>query len=505
MRIWVFAALLAAVFGFSGAGAAETYLPSTLSSQQVLAKARAARGHVQSDSYHATYERTRGASKTIIDFFRNGADYIETYREGDYTWADGSYHGTDWEQDENGVVTLVNGFAQSSNPFLTALGKTQSNDSSMRILGITSTQPSCVVLELAPQAGLLQRRYYDAKTFLLRRVVTSDYQNLPWTYEYDDYRTEHGAPLAHTVTFYDQHPENTSITRLTSFEPVAPTAVHAQLPASRSFLTLPASAPVTIPAEFTPEGIIVRVTIQGRGLDFELDSGASNVILDSTVARQIGLTVTDIRKGSFSGEFSVGRSRAPDLSIGALRAQNVAIDTVPFERMVGERKVVGLLGGDFFASERVFVNFKDHTLSIAPASKTKPDGSWTAIPIAVDDMVPRAHAKFNAIDGAFIVDLGADETLLYPHFFKQFHPNREGDVMGQMEGVAGQGVDYHQYTFSRFDFGDLAFADASADVTSGSKFEAIDYDGVLGRNLLGNFNLVFDYQNATLYVQPLIQ
>ena len=64
MRIGAFAALLAAVFGFSGAGAAETYLPSTLSPQQVLAKARAPRGHVQSGSYHATYERTRGASKT---------------------------------------------------------------------------------------------------------------------------------------------------------------------------------------------------------------------------------------------------------------------------------------------------------------------------------------------------------------------------------------------------------------------------------------------------------
>jgi hypothetical protein len=173
--------------------------------------------------------------------------------------------------------------------------------------------------------------------------------------------------------------------------------------------------------------------------------------------------------------------------------------------MVGDRKVVGLLGGDFFASQRVCVDFKNDTLSIAPSSKDLPSGAWSAIPIEVDDLVPRAHAKFNAVDGAFIVDLGADETILYPHFFRQFKPNRQGDVIGEMEGVAGQDVDYRQYTFSRFDFGDLAFADATADVTSGTKFEDIDYDGLLGRNILENFNLVFDYPSGKLYVQSLVQ
>jgi hypothetical protein len=217
------------------------------------------------------------------------------------------------------------------------------------------------------------------------------------------------------------------------------------------------------------------------------------------------LAVSDIHKGSFSGTYTAGRSRVPDLSVGSLHAQNVAIETVPFERMVGDRKVVGLLGGDFFASERVLVNFKDHTLSVAPPSSEQPAGSWSAIAIAVDDLVPRVHAQFNAVDGAFIVDLGADETILYPHFFTQFHPNKQGDLLGEMVGVAGERVGFRQYTFSRFDFGDLSFADAVADVTLGTNFEDVDYDGLLGRNILDNFNLVFDYQHAKLYVQSLLQ
>lgn len=504
MRTWVLTFLAAAFFGYSAASAAQTYLPSPLTAEQVFAKARAARGHLKAGAYHSVYERTRGSATIAIDVFENGDSYVETEREEPYSWSSGSYDGTDWEQDENGVVTLQSGVDETANPFIAALAQPKTIDSTTRVLGVTTTDPACVVVQVVPQSGLLQQRYYDAKTFLLRRVVTTDYSNETWTSEYGDYSTQYGLTFAQSVTYYDGHPENTSVTRSKVFERVARDAVHAAIPQTHPLFSLPASGAVTVPAEFTPDGIIVRVTIGGRGLDFQLDSGAANVVLDADVARQLGLTVTDIHKGSFSGEYTEGRSRAPDFAIGSLHAQNVTIDTIPFARTIGDRKVVGLLGGDFFASERVFVNFKEQTLTIAPASSSAPAGPWNVIPIAVDDMVPRAHAKFNAVDGAFIVDLGADETLLYPHFFRQFHPTRQGDVMGQIEGVAGQGIDFHQYTFSRFDFGDLAFADVAADVTSGTKFEEIDYDGLLGRNILDNFNLVFDYPNGKLYVQSLV-
>lgn len=41
--------------------------------------------------------------------------------------------------------------------------------------------------------------------------------------------------------------------------------------------------------------------------------------------------------------------------------------------------------------------------------------------------------------------------------------------------------------------------------TSGTKFDGIDYDGLLGRNILENFNLVFDYPEGKLYMHSLVQ
>lgn len=497
--------LLIAALGAATASAAETYAPTTMTADQIFAKARAAHGSLRHGAYHRVSEFTRGSESVHVDVYQSRGDYIETATDGNYTITDGVNGDVEWEQDENGVVTYVSDFRATDDPFNAALAKPQNvAGSPIRVLGVTTSAPACYVVEVAPARGLLQRRYYDAKTFVLRRVETTDYIHT-WTFDYDDFRTMYGLTFPQTILYHDEHPENASTTTLKTFEAVSPASVRVNVPQSKPLFDLGSRASVAIPAEFTPEGIIVRVTIAGRGLDFELDSGASSIVIDADVARQLGLTVSDLHKTTFDGVITRGRSRAPNFQVGDLQARNVTLEAIPFSRMVGDRKVVGLLGGDFFASERVSVDFKHDVLSVLPSSKEAPGTPWVSIPIQVDDRVPRAHAKFNAVEGAFIVDLGAFETMLYPHYFRRFHPNRTGDIMGQVVGVGGEAMDYHQYTFSRLDFGDLAFADASAIVASGSKYEDADYDGLLGRNILSNFNLIFDYANSKLYVESLVQ
>ncbi|MGZ3496043.1 MAG: aspartyl protease family protein [Vulcanimicrobiaceae bacterium] len=508
MRHWVVGISLAALFCISPAVADEQFKPSTVSVDQVFAKARSARGVLRAGAYHRVARQTNGnGTVSQIDTIEDGDDYVETFRNGDFTTGYGSYRGHDWVQDANGVVTIESGFHEREDPYAAAIRSVQSVTAQpdIKVLGVTQTEPAEIVVELMPRSGLRQRRYYDAQSFLLRRVETTDYDGITTVYAYDNFRTAFGWTFPQTIVYHDGHPENDARTEVIAFDPVPRANARIAIPATRSIFDLAGRDAVRIPADFTLGGIIVRVTIAGRGLDFELDSGAEPMIIDDSVARQLGLSLYDVRKETFGGDFTSAHTRVGELELGDLHAHDIAMEAIPWNKMVGDRKVVGLLGGDFFASGRIDVDFKNSTLSLLAPSKDAGNGPWSAIPIEIDDLVPRAHAKFNGIDGRFIVDLGADDTMMYGHYFAQFHPDKVGDVMGQVAGVASRPVDFHEYTFGRFDFGDLAFSGAHAIVASGHRWEERDYDGLLGRNILNNFNMIFDYPNRKLYVQSLVQ
>lgn len=502
LRLWG-AALALGLFCILPARAEERLTPTALTAQQVLEKAAAARGGVKAGAYRRVYTIT-GSNGTVArrEVVESKDDYVVTIHDGDFSTAYGETHGVGWEQDENGSVRTEADYRDAENPYVTSMREIEKADSGVKVLGVTTADPASIVLEVRPHAGLLQRRYYDAKTFLLQRIETTSYGGQTRIETYGDYTAKFGLTLPQTSTYADAHADNASKMQLLSFERVPASSISTAIPKGRPLFDLGGQNALRIPAEFTEHGIIVRVTVAGRGLDFELDSGASPIVIDAGVARNLGLTLYGTHTESFGGDFSSSKTRIADLALGDIHARNVAVEAIPYSDMVGDRKVVGLLGGDFFASARIRIDFKNSALWMEAPSKTAPASPWVGIPIEIDDLVPRAHAKFNGIDGAFIVDLGADLTMLYGHYFSNFTPKNKGDVMGQMVGIAGKGVDFKQYTFSRFDFGDLAFADANVAVTQGHSWEDEDYDGLLGRNILSSFNLLFDYANHELYVEP---
>lgn len=239
------------------------------------------------------------------------------------------------------------------------------------------------------------------------------------------------------------------------------------------------ASPMPIPAEFSDVGIVVPVTIKGRRLDFVLDSGAARVSIDQSVAAQLG------------AGYSRGYSRIPELSVAGWSMRDVSAMTLDFQRETYDRRIVGLLGLQFFAGHQVDINFKDKTVTLLPENTPAPDPKvWTPLDIDLRYDVPRTHAQFNAVDGLFVIDTGAVKTILGAHYFEKFHPKGTAVVQGQV-------VD-------RFDFGPLSFSQASVNVASGPEFDTNVYDGLIGRDILSNFELIFDYQREKVYVKSFV-
>lgn len=507
------AALLALSAPVAGAPAAQAYAATSVTLAQVLERDRSAVGALQPGAYRTVFRTiSDNGNAWTVESSSNGRDYRTTVRQAAVSWAYGSSHGQQWREDVNGLVLPSVSFFENEDPFFGLLRAPDASQSGVKLLGQTSgTWPSFVV-EIAGRSGPVERRYYDAQTYLLSRVETIDDDGHEQVWLYSDYQRFFGKDIAGLVVFERDGTSVTFRTSLVSYERVPPASIDVTMPPSSSLFDLAGRDAVVIPARFTDDGIIVRVWIEGRGLDCLLDSGSSDLVLDRSVADDLGMASSGEVRMS---DLTIANARAPDLSVAGLTARNVAVSTVRLDEHFStlprgaefpDTRIVGLLGTDFIGSGALEIDFKNKTVTLrrsAPADLA--NRGWSPLPLQLEYGVPLIPAAFAGLPGAFVVDLGADNSTLYPHYVAQFPSKLPGGVAGsgEMFTVAGKRFSVVELTVNRMALGDWIFEGAQVLVPSSLSAQERGYDGLIGRNTLDYFHLIFDYANSTIWFKPL--
>jgi hypothetical protein len=500
-RVPTFVALCCAIVLCTySASVADDYTPSDLSAAQVLAKARAAYGTLVPGSYLVITQSHGGGIDDTYTEHIDGKDYLTLETSGAFVDSYGRFQGQSWSQDENGTVLLRSDFAAKTDPNTLALEHPDDPAYRVTVLGITTTDPRQYVIESNPPGGSDQYRYYDAKTMLLARVVTFAKDRHKHTTDYDDYRTAFGETLAYHTHFSDGRPDNDTDNHLDTFER-DPMTNALPIPASRPLYTVPAGSPVTLPARFTRGGIVVRATINGRGLDFVLDSGSSSITLDPGVAHDLGLTPYGKRTQTVGGEVDVSRALVPQMQIGSLTLNNVTLKEIPLSYNDGDARVVGLLGCDFIAGAVIGIDFGKSTITVYPRDGFNPlaVGAVSSRPIQVDDCIPRIATTVESIPGWFLLDTGSFATVIYQNYLDKLPHVRQSD--GQISSVqtVGGAISTRYENVSDLTFGPVAFKSASVVVPNVSIWDIRNYDGIFGRNAMQPFAIYLDYAGRVVY------
>ncbi|HEY5257928.1 MAG TPA: retropepsin-like aspartic protease [Candidatus Baltobacteraceae bacterium] len=503
LATFAFAALL---FAPLAGRAADTYLPTTLSPTDVFKKNAAAAGDLAFGTYEGRSVSRGGGMEADFTSYYGGGDDITHVVRGPFVTAYGTYDGRGWDQDENGIVILDTGFHGKENPNAVAVAHPEDSANRVTMLGLTSTKPSQYAIDVNPPGGDHHILYYDAATFLLSRDVTLDPDGQKEIETYDDYRHVFGETVSFHNTYSDGHPENDSDERQVSFVRVT-TPVDFNIPANRSLLSFSSTAPVSLPVRFVDGSIIVRATINGRGLDFLLDSGASTLTINPDVAHELGLTAYGRSSETIGGRFFESPTVVPDMAIGDLHMHDVAMEEVD----VGEEhlgiQVVGLLGFDFISSGLLAIDFKKQTLTLYPPGSTIPNvGPLMRVPIELDDGIPRIPAAFNRVSGKFIMDTGSFATILFPQYFQQIHGGSIDEGAGVYVEFVGGVVPTRAFAMDRALFGPAQVEGLDVLVPetgkNGTGMTVTDYDGLLGRDLLRHYAIYLDYADHAVFLQP---
>lgn len=486
--------------------AAEQYAPVSITVARLFMLNRKAVGDAARGSYRSVEEmRSSNGDLWRTDTEWSGGDFRATVRQGNFVQSYGSNDGQGWYQDANGQVLLSTNTSQLMDPYASALSVPETPSSGVTMLGETTREPKEFVVQVSPSGGLLQRRYYDAQTYLLTRREETNYDGHHQVWEYADYRPTAGPTLAHLVRYYQDGTTVTRQTQLISYDRLT-LPPDLSIPASRPLFSLGSAPSVVIPADFTDGAIYVPVVINGRRMDFRLDSGSADILIDPGAARDLGMTTSGAMRMSFGGDFTIADTRAATMSVGPLSAAGVAMAATGLDENMTSRRVRGLLGTDFIASGAMQVNFQKSTLTLY---RIVPDDlaskGWFSLPIRLDEGVPTIKANFSGLDGEFVVDLGAFSTMLYPHYFTRYpgHIPPGTPDTGEALFIGNRVFGFKNLTMHSMILGDWVFGEVQVIVPSAQYAQDRDYDGLIGINTLQNFNLIFDYANRKLWMRPL--
>jgi len=434
------------------------------------------------------------------------ADYHTSITLGPLSWQEGQYKGQRWRQNENGITTNLHPSSSEAADVELLAADAENPKNDVTLLGeVTSPVPAYVV-QVKPERAAPFWLFYDKQTSLLDRVEIG-YSDERHVVTLDDYRVANGMKEAwHTHESTIGNPANDWDEWIESDRygsPIDDSDLKIP-PSNQNLIAFPSGvSAVSLQNQFIDGDAIVRVSINGRGLDMVLASGYPGILLDSQVAKELALPNYGPRpQGSDVAETAL----IEELAFGDIKMNHVFVDCRPFSyHQDGDVKVVGIIGFDFFASAVVDIDYEHEKVGATRADTFTPPATTFASNITLDDGFPVISAQIGQDDGRFQLDTASSVNILNPSFW-QAHadlipPGIEPGADWLYKGTHIRRP-FLEISVKQAVIAGLVLGDVIALIAAPSSPPLGGPDGVIGRPFLGLFHVYFDYAHQRAYFVP---
>jgi predicted aspartyl protease len=357
-------------------------------------------------------------------------------------------------------------------------------------------------LEVQAEGGEPETLWIDASTGLPLRVEYIDGDG-PTTIDFSDWREVEGYRFPFKMVTSDGDRQFDIVQQTTSVAIDAPVKPDIFTPLHNRAIV--ADVVQTVPLYEHNAHVACHVGIAGRTYEFLLDTGAQSVLLDSSVAKEAGLTelgALEVRGASRSGGLHV--LNLPRIDIGVAHLDDLVATSIDLRgAMGGVSRIDGILGFPFFASSLVEIDFAHRTMRFGPPGSFEPRGE--RVPLDIDrGLVEATFELDHRIAAPFIIDTGnSGELLLYRPFIAA-HPGIVpfSSAVVSNYGIGGAAPTYRS-SLDELLLGDVPLYHRIADVVMAEKGAFADRvdAGNVGLGILRNFVVTFDLSNSALYLE----
>lgn len=374
---------------------------------------------------------------------------------------------------------------------------------------------NCDVLKLTSPDGKWTLFYIDPVKRLVKRCefMTLDPERGTQALkavEYSDYRDLLGFPTPYKICEYlnGQKTQDITIDSLVIDDSIKDNAF--QMPEESKISRLQQS-PVTIPFEYLGNEIVITARINdGPDSKFIVDAGATQTVLDKSIAQSIGPTTSDSFSVTAGGKaVQLGFTKPFSLKLGDLYLENLTAlvtDLSKFSSAIGQ-KPAGMIGANVLRRFLVTIDYQDKKIVFSdPQLVQVPDGAIVipTCPVFSSSALVVTGILNDSSSVNFLVDTGAGFNNL--PFSEASKLNMSsilpvGQIFGLDSGSTNTGsiklksLKIGSWTISNPVF---ALAPDKGDKDSSGLFAA---SAILGNPIWSKTKLNLDYRNDRIFVE----
>lgn len=515
-------ALLVALVLFVGLSPAASAVDSLSASQieNVLARAYAAAGGEQLRHFVASISRGTltqqgggpSAFSQVLDL-RNGYSRSEL-KIGPAVFVDG-YDGVQWTA-RNGALSIVSLPPDVADAVTQAYLNRDAYFRRSERATIVSGRREILegramdVLRVQPVGGSSAELYFDAKTYLLVRVVAEQSGGRDTT-TFSNYQTIQGIPTA--IKSVDVDPSGTTTVTMATSVHYATALDPAQLARPAYVSQGQLTAPVTVPFLSDDAGLMSHIVLPAMLGDANaqmiFDSGGANFLVAGR-AKLLGIkTAGSFAVGGAGSKEQMGSEAAlsfVDVAGAKLPNQNFIVLPSPYV-LEHPRKgitVDGLIGYEYLANFRIAIRYAQHQMDIEPFDTPAPTGGVT-LPFKSDGSHVYVLASVDGFQGYFLLDTGnAGGVDLNGPFVEQHHLFPNGGLTYVSPGGVGGTIPLTVTAAQSVQVAGIAFQDVPVTIahTTAGAFAIRGVAGNFGARMLSRFTVVFDYKAQTVTFIP---
>ncbi|MBW4680166.1 MAG: retroviral-like aspartic protease family protein [Microcoleus vaginatus WJT46-NPBG5] len=233
----------------------------------------------------------------------------------------------------------------------------------------------------------------------------------------------------------------------------------------------------------------LSVSVGGQPKTFLLDTGASNSIVDSQIAQQLGLPATPIPQemlaymvvGDNCSDINASLHEMPVMAVDKASVQGITGMGLPKTAIPGD--VSGVLGLDFLSGFDMVVNPKSFQLQLLPPSGATAD----VIPLKGKMGVMTAQVEINGQGPfTFLLDTGADLSVVSDRLAGKLSLDLANAKDIEVQGFCGTEAG-KQTTLPQFSLREHQVSNLDAVILKSDVLDLLGVEGIIGQNFLSRY------------------